>query len=105
MILRRSSILVRQHDGDCRLRVVNVERGANRDKLHQPGGAVVFIILARKAGKLSPHTVLSGWLCRMARYAGATRPVDLRGSFNPSPRPRPSCAGGAGVVLMRGHRN
>jgi RNA polymerase sigma factor (sigma-70 family) len=31
----------------------------------------VFIILARKADKLSPHTVLSGWLCRTARYAAA----------------------------------
>jgi RNA polymerase sigma factor (sigma-70 family) len=28
----------------------------------------VFIILARKADKLSHHTVLSGWLCRTARY-------------------------------------
>jgi RNA polymerase sigma factor (sigma-70 family) len=31
----------------------------------------VFIILARKADKLSQHTVLSGWLCRTARYASA----------------------------------
>jgi len=31
----------------------------------------VFIILARKADKLSQHTVLAGWLCRTARYAGA----------------------------------
>jgi RNA polymerase sigma factor (sigma-70 family) len=31
----------------------------------------VFIILARKADQLSQHTVLSGWLCRTARYAGA----------------------------------
>ena len=32
---------------------------------------VVFIILARKADKLSQHTVLAGWLCRTARYASA----------------------------------
>ena len=31
----------------------------------------VFIILARKADKLSQHTVLAGWLCRTARYASA----------------------------------
>ena len=29
----------------------------------------VFIILARKADKLSPHAVLSGWLCRTAHFA------------------------------------
>ena len=28
----------------------------------------VFIILARKAKSLSPKTILSGWLCRTARY-------------------------------------
>jgi RNA polymerase sigma factor (sigma-70 family) len=31
----------------------------------------VFIILARKAKSLSPKTVLSGWLCRTARYVSA----------------------------------
>jgi uncharacterized protein (TIGR03435 family) len=31
----------------------------------------VFIILARKAGSLGDKTILSGWLCRTARYAGA----------------------------------
>ena len=31
----------------------------------------VFIILARKAGALGPKTILSGWLCRTARYVSA----------------------------------
>jgi RNA polymerase sigma factor (sigma-70 family) len=31
----------------------------------------VFIILARKAKSLSENTILSGWLCRTARYASA----------------------------------
>ena len=31
----------------------------------------VFIILARKAESLSPKIVLSGWLCRTARFTGA----------------------------------
>jgi uncharacterized protein (TIGR03435 family) len=30
-----------------------------------------FIILARKAGSLGDHTILSGWLCRTARYVCA----------------------------------
>jgi RNA polymerase sigma factor (sigma-70 family) len=31
----------------------------------------VFIILAREAKSLSPRTILSGWLCRTARYISA----------------------------------
>jgi RNA polymerase sigma factor (sigma-70 family) len=31
----------------------------------------VFVILARKAASLGPKTILSGWLCRTARYAAA----------------------------------
>lgn len=31
----------------------------------------VFLILARKAGSLGPHTVVSAWLCRTARYVSA----------------------------------
>ncbi len=31
----------------------------------------VFIILARKAGSLGPQTILTGWLCRTARYTSA----------------------------------
>src|SRR5258706_8393374 len=31
----------------------------------------VFIILSRKAKSLSPKTILSGWLCRTARYISA----------------------------------
>src|SRR5476651_2341771 len=31
----------------------------------------VFIILARKAKSLHAKTILSGWLCRTARYASA----------------------------------
>jgi RNA polymerase sigma factor (sigma-70 family) len=31
----------------------------------------VFIILSRKAGKLSPRVVLSGWLYQVARFTAA----------------------------------
>src|SRR5580698_7679171 len=31
----------------------------------------VFLILARKAGSLSPKTILPGWLCRTTRYVSA----------------------------------
>src|ERR1041385_6607673 len=31
----------------------------------------VFVILARKADSLGPKTILSGWLCRTARYVSA----------------------------------
>ena len=39
----------------------------------------VFIILARKAGRLSPKTILAGWLYRTAQFAGkAARKRELR---------------------------
>jgi len=38
----------------------------------------VFIILARKADKLSQHVVLPGWLCHTARYASAEALRNLR---------------------------
>jgi RNA polymerase sigma factor (sigma-70 family) len=31
----------------------------------------VFVILAQKAGKLAPATILSGWLCRTARFTAS----------------------------------
>src|ERR1035437_44765 len=31
----------------------------------------VFVILGRKANSLGPKIILSGWLCRTARYASA----------------------------------
>src|SRR6266436_6868458 len=42
----------------------------------------VFIILARKAKSLSPNTILSGWLCRTARYvAGHALRTERRRQF------------------------
>ena len=38
----------------------------------------VFIILARKADKIAPSVVLSGWLCRTARYASTDALRTLR---------------------------
>jgi RNA polymerase sigma factor (sigma-70 family) len=42
----------------------------------------VFIILARKANSLGPKTILSGWLCRTARYVSAdTLKIQRRRQF------------------------
>jgi RNA polymerase sigma factor (sigma-70 family) len=52
--------------------VFSVARRAVRDPhLAEEVTQAVFIILAQKAGALTPRTILSGWLCRTARHVSA----------------------------------
>ena len=46
-------------------------RNAGDPHLAEEITQAVFIILARKADNFQPRVVLSGWLCRTARYASA----------------------------------
>jgi len=57
-------------------RHVNLVYSMALQEVHDPHLAeeitqAVFIILARKADLLGDKTILSGWLCRTARYASA----------------------------------
>ena len=58
-------------------RYVNLVYSAALRKTGNPGAAeeitqAVFVILAKKAGRLSPKTILSGWLYQTARFTAAS---------------------------------